>query len=86
MDALFSKFDNSNILFQQMTVVEAYAGGKKIDPPDSNSQLSPMLSSLLTEGIAQNSNGSVYVPAVCLIALLLFPYGIIVGAFSQIFF
>ncbi|KAK0571958.1 hypothetical protein LWI29_023972 [Acer saccharum] len=63
MDALFSKFDDSNILFQQMTVVEVYAGGEKINPPDSNSQLSPMLSSLLIEGIAQNSNGSVYVPA-----------------------
>ncbi|KAK0572092.1 hypothetical protein LWI29_033831 [Acer saccharum] len=51
------------LTLNQMTVVEAYAGGKKIDPPDSNSQLSPMLSSLLIEGIAQNSNGSVYVPA-----------------------
>ena len=80
MDAFFSKFDDSNILFQQMTVVEAYAGEEKIDPSDRNSQLSPMLSSLLIEGIAQNSNGSVYVPAVCLIALLLFPYGIIVGS------
>ncbi|KAK3221270.1 hypothetical protein Dsin_008295 [Dipteronia sinensis] len=51
------------LTLNQMTVVEAYAGGKKIDPPDSNSQFSPMLSSLLIEGIAQNSNGSVYVPA-----------------------
>ncbi|KAK3197811.1 hypothetical protein Dsin_021226 [Dipteronia sinensis] len=51
------------LTLNQMTVVEAYAGGEKIDPPDSNSQLSPMLSSLLIEGIAQNSNGSVYVPA-----------------------
>ncbi|KAI9191273.1 hypothetical protein LWI28_006175 [Acer negundo] len=51
------------LTLNQMTVVEAYAGGQKIDPPDSNSQLSPMQSSLLIEGIAQNSNGSVYVPA-----------------------
>ncbi|KAK2646232.1 hypothetical protein Ddye_021427 [Dipteronia dyeriana] len=50
------------LTLNQMTVVEAYASGKKIDPPDSNSQLSPILSSLLIEGIAQNSNGSVYVP------------------------
>ncbi|KAK0602536.1 hypothetical protein LWI29_034536 [Acer saccharum] len=51
------------LTLNQMTVVEAYAGEEKIDPSDSNSQLSPMLSSLLIEGIAQNSNSSVYVPA-----------------------
>lgn len=52
-----------------MTVVEAYAGGKKIDP-DSNSQLTSTLSALLIEGIAQNANGSVYVPPVSLVMLL----------------
>ncbi|KAL0552124.1 hypothetical protein IC582_011221 [Cucumis melo] len=46
----------------QMTIVEAYAGGKKIDPPEKKSELSPMIHSLLVEGIALNSNGSVYVP------------------------
>ncbi|KAL5836283.1 hypothetical protein ACOSQ3_015840 [Xanthoceras sorbifolium] len=51
------------LTLNQMTVVEAFAGEKRIDPPGSNSQLSPMLSSLLIEGIAQNANGSVYVPA-----------------------
>ncbi|XP_044469842.1 uncharacterized protein LOC123199077 [Mangifera indica] len=45
----------------QMTVVEAYVGEKKIDSPDGN-QLSPMLTSLLIEGIAQNTTGSIYVP------------------------
>lgn len=49
-----------------MTIVEAYAGGKKIDPPEKKSELSPMIHSLLVEGIALNSNGSVYVPEVCL--------------------
>lgn len=48
----------------QMTVVEAYVGGKKVDSPGSNSQLSSMLTSLLIEGIAQNTNGSVYIPTV----------------------
>ncbi|KAL3730184.1 hypothetical protein ACJRO7_027228 [Eucalyptus globulus] len=38
----------------QMTVVEAYAGGRKVDPPDSTSKLSTSLISLLIEAIAQN--------------------------------
>ncbi|KAE9587701.1 putative calcium-transporting ATPase [Lupinus albus] len=50
------------LTMNQMTVVEAYAGGKKIDPPHKKSELSPMLHSLLIEGVAQNTNGSVYVP------------------------
>ncbi|KAF7806692.1 calcium-transporting ATPase 8, plasma membrane-type-like [Senna tora] len=50
------------LTLNQMTVVEAYVGGKKIDPPHNKSELSAMLCSLLVEGVAQNSNGSVYVP------------------------
>ncbi|KAJ1400645.1 P-type ATPase [Sesbania bispinosa] len=49
------------LTMNQMTVVEACIGGKKIVPPDKKSQLSPMLCSLLIEGVAQNTNGSVYV-------------------------
>ncbi|KAI3416718.1 Calcium-transporting ATPase [Psidium guajava] len=45
-----------------LTLNQAYACGRKVGPPDSNSQLSTSLISLLIEGIAQNSNGSVYVP------------------------
>ncbi|KAK3434030.1 hypothetical protein EUGRSUZ_D01503 [Eucalyptus grandis] len=45
-----------------LTLNQAYACGRKVNPPDSNSQLSTSLISLLIEGIAQNSNGSVYVP------------------------
>ena len=48
-----------------MTIVEAYVGGKKTDPPEKKSESSSMLYSLLVEGIALNSNGSVYVPEVC---------------------
>lgn len=48
---------------RQMTVVEAYAGGKKIDPPHKLESY-PMLRSLLIEGVAQNTNGSVYAPEV----------------------
>ena len=47
-----------------MTIVEAYAGEKKVDSPDNKSELSPLVASLLIEGIAQNTNGSVYVPEV----------------------
>ncbi|KAG8639700.1 hypothetical protein MANES_14G162600v8 [Manihot esculenta] len=50
------------LTLNQMTVVDAYVGGKKIDPPENKSQLPPKLSSFLIEGIAQNSNGSVFIP------------------------
>ncbi|KAE9602447.1 putative calcium-transporting ATPase [Lupinus albus] len=46
----------------QMTVVEAWIGGKKIVPPHNKSELSPMLYSFLIEGVSQNTNGNVYVP------------------------
>lgn len=47
-----------------MTVVEAYVGKKKIDPPDDSSQFDLVVSTLLNEGIAQNTTGSVFVPKV----------------------
>ncbi|KAK6942036.1 hypothetical protein RJ641_027413 [Dillenia turbinata] len=50
------------LTINQMTVVEAYVSGKKMDPPDDRSLMSPMVSTLLIEGIAQNSTGSVFVP------------------------
>ncbi|KAK6139795.1 hypothetical protein DH2020_026471 [Rehmannia glutinosa] len=50
------------LTLNQMTVVEAYACGEKIDPPDNKSVLSPRVISLLTESIAQNTTGSVFVP------------------------
>ncbi|XP_030953227.1 calcium-transporting ATPase 10, plasma membrane-type-like isoform X2 [Quercus lobata] len=49
------------LTLNQMTVVEAYVGGKKIDSPENKSEWPSMLYSLLIEGIAQNTNGSVYV-------------------------
>ncbi|KAL2340511.1 hypothetical protein Fmac_008451 [Flemingia macrophylla] len=49
------------LTMNQMTVVEAYAGGKKIDPPHELESY-PMLRSLLIEGVAQNTSGSVYAP------------------------
>jgi Ca2+-transporting ATPase len=49
---------------RQMTVVEACVGGKKIIRPDDKSQLSPILHSLLIEGVAHNTNGSIFVPKV----------------------
>ncbi|KAF5748647.1 putative cation-transporting atpase plant [Tripterygium wilfordii] len=50
------------LTLNQMTVVEACVGGKKVESPDSRSELSPLLTSLLIEGIAQNTTGSVFVP------------------------
>ncbi|KAF6151594.1 hypothetical protein GIB67_021780 [Kingdonia uniflora] len=37
------------LTLNQMTIVETYVGGKKIDPPESTSLLSPTISSLLKE-------------------------------------
>ncbi|XP_024192500.1 calcium-transporting ATPase 10, plasma membrane-type isoform X2 [Rosa chinensis] len=53
--------DKTGITLNQMTVSEAYAGEKKINFADSTSNLSPILSSLLVEGIAQNTSGSLSV-------------------------
>lgn len=47
-----------------MTIVEAYVGGKKIDPPDNIELMSSTAISLLIEGIAQNTTGSVFEPEV----------------------
>ncbi|KAG7972677.1 hypothetical protein I3843_07G194900 [Carya illinoinensis] len=47
------------LTLNQMTVFEAYVGEKQIYSPDK-SELSPKLSALLIEGIAQNTTGSVY--------------------------
>ncbi|XP_065042561.1 calcium-transporting ATPase 5, plasma membrane-type-like [Musa acuminata AAA Group] len=49
------------LTLNQMTVVEAYVGGRKIDPPDNPELLSSTASTLLIEGIAQNTTGSVFV-------------------------
>lgn len=48
------------LTLNQMTVVEAYVGKKKIDPPEDGSQLATAISSLLDEGLAQNTAGSVF--------------------------
>ncbi|QCD80324.1 Ca2+-transporting ATPase [Vigna unguiculata] len=50
------------LTLNKMTVVEACIGGGKITPHDKLDQLSPMLRTLLFEGVVLNTNGSVYVP------------------------
>ncbi|XP_068332227.1 calcium-transporting ATPase 10, plasma membrane-type-like isoform X1 [Pyrus communis] len=50
------------LTLNQMAVVEAFTGGRKIVLSGDKPDLSPMLSSLLIEGIALNTNGSVYMP------------------------
>ncbi|KAK3411186.1 hypothetical protein EUGRSUZ_J03164 [Eucalyptus grandis] len=50
------------LTLNQMTVVEAYAGQKKLDPPNDSSKLHEVVTSLLHEGIAQNTQANVFVP------------------------
>lgn len=48
------------LTLNQMTVVEAYAGKKKLNPPSDASQMPLELCTLLIEGIAINTTGSVF--------------------------
>ncbi|KAK4478832.1 hypothetical protein RD792_014333 [Penstemon davidsonii] len=50
------------LTLNQMTVVEVYACGGKLDSPENKSLLPPRVISSLSEGIAQNTTGSVFVP------------------------
>ncbi|KAH7564899.1 hypothetical protein JRO89_XS09G0061700 [Xanthoceras sorbifolium] len=50
------------LTLNQMTVVEAYVGRGKMNPPDDSSQMHPTVVSLLSEGVAQNTTGNVFVP------------------------
>ncbi|XVF86175.1 hypothetical protein PTKIN_Ptkin18bG0019000 [Pterospermum kingtungense] len=50
------------LTLNEMTVVEAFVGKKKIDPPADSSQLHQSVLSLLSEGVAQNSTGNIFVP------------------------
>nr|AWA44663.1 Calcium-transporting ATPase [Saccharum spontaneum] len=50
------------LTLNQMTVVEAYFGGKKMDSPDNAQMLSADVTSLIVEGIAQNTSGSIFEP------------------------
>ncbi|TVU15854.1 hypothetical protein EJB05_39395 [Eragrostis curvula] len=50
------------LTLNQMTVVEAYFGGKKMDSPDNPQILSADVTSLIVEGIAQNTSGSIFEP------------------------
>lgn len=64
---LFSSSKSSVVMFK-MTVVEAYFEGKRMDPPDNVGLLSSNTASLLIEGIAQNTTGSVFEPEVKLLS------------------
>lgn len=59
----------ANYILTQMTVVEAYVGKKKIDPPEDGSQFPTAVSSLLDEGLAQNTAGSVFLSKVLLLGV-----------------
>ena len=50
------------LTLNQMTVVEAYVGRKKLNPPYDSSKLHPEVLSLINEGIAQNTTGNIFIP------------------------
>ncbi|KAL6194539.1 hypothetical protein ACLB2K_035621 [Fragaria x ananassa] len=50
------------LTLNQMTVVESCACLRKVNSNDGKPDLSPTISSLIIEGIAQNTTGNVYVP------------------------
>lgn len=47
-----------------MTVVEAYVGRNKLNPPNDSSKVHPEILSLINEGIAHNTTGNIFVPKV----------------------
>ncbi|CAD6224351.1 unnamed protein product [Miscanthus lutarioriparius] len=50
------------LTMNKMTVVEAYLGGKKMDPYDNASAMCTSVTALLIEGIAHNTTGTVFMP------------------------
>lgn len=50
------------LTLNQMTVVEAYAGRKRLNPPNDAAQMHKEQSTLVIEGVAVNTTGSVFVP------------------------
>ncbi|XP_073145710.1 calcium-transporting ATPase 9, plasma membrane-type-like [Henckelia pumila] len=48
------------LTLNQMTVVDTYIGRQKINPPENSSLLNTKVASLLDEGLAQNTSGSVF--------------------------
>lgn len=58
----------------QMTVVEAYVGKDKMNEPYDQLQLNHLTSSLLSEGVAQNTTGNVFMPKVSLWAMKVHTY------------
>ena len=53
-----------------MTVTEAYVGGVRLDTSHGVEQVSSTLTSLLIEGIALNTTGSVFEPEVVNLLLM----------------
>ncbi|KAJ8447578.1 hypothetical protein Cgig2_031191 [Carnegiea gigantea] len=50
------------LTLNQMTVVEAYAGKKRLSPPSDSTQMPREMSTLIIEGVGVNTTGSVFVP------------------------